>query len=124
MNKISQIKEIKTGYVVKMANGDLMMCMPFDQDRGRKVFVNERGNCVSPPYCAGLDMTGDVPSRNFIVEVYGLSENGHTTLKISTDGRPLLYSILQKIPPKKMTIREIEDKLGYEIEIVGEHHDR
>lgn len=120
MNKINSAKDIKVGYVVKTRDGDLSMCMEYSrEDYVNKILVNENGNWIALDGYDGMSYVGN--SGCDIIEVYGLSSYAFSAYAISTQSRPLLYSVA---PPTKMTIHEIEDKLGYEIEIVGEHHDR
>lgn len=57
-----------------------------------------------------LEYTG-----NKIVEIYGYTANKHL-LDNSTEDRELLWS--RPVEPKKMTVEEICDALGYEVEIV------
>ena len=103
MNKIRNIDDIKSGYIVILRNGDLYMCMRYDQDNFNKVFVNEHGyqkclyNGLNHKWYRSLD----------IVKVYGLVDDNckYEALHLSTENRPLLY-----IEKKKMTISEIEKK--------------
>ena len=107
MRKIKSIEDIKSGYVVKLRNGKLLMCMRYEQKNFLKVFVTKSGVPfvdVSKHYDG---LKSNVHKNKDIVEVYGLSSNPFICMDISTDYRPLLY---QKEKPKKMTISEIEKK--------------
>ena len=117
MRKIKSVEDIKSGYVVKLRNGKLLMCMRYEQKNFLKVFVTKSGVPfvdVSKHYDG---LKSNIHKNKDIVEVYGLSRNPFICMDISTDYRPLLY---QEEKPKKMTISEIEEKLGYKIEVVSE----
>jgi hypothetical protein len=51
-----------------------------------------------------------------ITEVYGYSRFNFRALRIETDCRGLLW---KREDTKKMTVEEIEEELGYRVEIIG-----
>lgn len=115
MRKIKSIEDIKSGYVVKLRNGKFFMCMRYKQEKFSKLFVSKNGF----PYVVGsyIGLKSCTDKNDDIVEVYGLSRNQYYCLEVSPNYRPLLY---QEEKLKKMTISEIEKKLGYKIEVVSE----
>lgn len=52
-----------------------------------------------------------------VMAIYGLSKYNYGTIDVSIDGRELLW---QREAPKKMTVRDIQNTLGYAVEIVEE----
>lgn len=117
MRKIRSIEDIKSGYVVKLRNGKLLMCMRYEQKNFLKAFVAKSGVPFVDVAKHYDGLKSIVHKNKDIIEVYGLSSNPFTCMDISTDYRPLLY---QEEKPMKMTISEIEEKLGYKIEVVSE----
>lgn len=116
MRKIKSIEDIKSGYVVKLRNGKFFMCMIYKQEKFSKLFVSKNGFPYIVRSYIGLKSCTD--KNDDIVEVYGLSRNQYYCLEVSPNYRPLLY---KEEKPKKMTISEIEEKLGYKIEVVSEN---
>lgn len=116
MRKIRSVEDIKSGYVVKFRNGGLLICMRYEQEKLLKVFISD--NNVPFPINRYIGLKSKIHKNFDIVEVYGLSSNEYNCMKISTFDRPLLY---KEEKPKKMTISEIEEKLGYKIEVVSEN---
>ena len=115
MRKIRSIEDIKSGYVVKLRNGKFFLCMRYEQEKFSKLFVSKNGF----PYGVGsyIGLKSCTDKNDDIVEVYGLSRNQYYCLEVSPNYRPLLY---KEEKPMKMTISEIEEKLGYKIEVVSE----
>lgn len=123
--------ELKSGFVVKLRNGEYRMVMRVGQFT--KVLINPSNNeweylntwddnlkrayVTNWPYKSTAQ--SDPPSD--IVEVYGLVQ-GTTAygmaLTCHTYNRKMLW---KRSEPKKMTLEEISEKLGYEIEIVAAH---
>lgn len=119
--------DLKVGYVVKLANGDLRMVIEIDDFRdarprkNSKILVNKDGVWAYADswrheltrMCGGDDLSID-EVYGFINKAYGITH----ALDISTEHRPLLWK--REEPAKKMTVSEIEKKLGCKIEIVAE----
>lgn len=115
MAKKFTINDIKSGYVVKLRNGKLMMALragDFEKilcgDKGDWIYMSRYSSSFNHP----------VLKHHDIVEVYGLVEEGHYEDAgfLDTDHRPLLW---KRSEPVKMTVEEINKKLGYEVEIVA-----
>ena len=133
-------EDLKSGYVVKLRNGELRMVMragnftkilvnPMTQEwdymsawsdalksnrRTKKLNTQTYG-------VQGLISFQQVRDESFdIIEVYGLlcstKEYGEA-LTCATEHRKLLW---KRSEPKKMTVAEISEKLGFEVEIVAE----
>lgn len=117
MKKIRSVEDIKSGYVVRFRNGRLSICMRYEQERFSKVLISNSGSVIRDTKNNYDDLKSKIHKNFDIVEVYGLSSNEYNCMEISTLDRPLLY---QEEKPKKMTISEIEEKLGYKIEVVSE----
>lgn len=109
------INDIKSGYVVKFRDGKLMMVMragDFEKilcdDEGDWIYMSRYSSSFKHPILKRCD----------IAEVYGLVEEGHyeDAAFLDTDHRPLLW---KRSEPVKMTVEEINKKLGYEVEIVA-----
>lgn len=123
-NLIKSVNDIKVGYVVELRDGTLLMCMEYGKD-GLKCFAKEN--------LALLDINKSYTGFNFnsnymydVMKVYGFSKHASSSANISTDFRDLLYKrdfrdlLYKREVPKRMTIRQIEKELGYEIELVSE----
>lgn len=108
--KIKSLDDIKSGYVCMTRDGEMYMCLRQGQREFNKTLNNQKQTLYGDFY-EKLDHSS-IKSKD-IVEVYGLSE--HNPLEISSRGRPLLYK-----EPKKLTVDEISELLGYEVEIIGE----
>ncbi|MBQ8829669.1 MAG: hypothetical protein IJ022_06220 [Burkholderiaceae bacterium] len=126
------LEDLKPGYVVKLRNGEVRKVVEVGR-RNATILLRADGawdytshwnkdmtaslylggnphDCKARAACKELDIT----------EVYGyvnLTEDYWTANKIECDCRPLLWS---RIPIVKMTVSEIEKKLGHKIEIVSE----
>lgn len=113
-NKQFTKADLKVGYVVETATGEMFMVMPNSScDLG---LVDKTGSCI---YIGGytnslVDPTPDFGSDQTIVAVYGYSRYHMHSLEISTRGRELLW---KRPEPKKMTVAEISEALGYPVEI-------
>lgn len=112
------IKDIKSGYIVKLRNGDLFMAMRAGDFE--KIFCNDIGSyyLASGYNEKTLKRLARYDNEHDIVEVYGLVEKGyyHKANNLSIYHRPLLW---KRSEPVKMTVEEINEKLGYEVEIVA-----
>ena len=108
--------DLKSGYVIRNRYGDEYMVLPVND--GSLAFVRlgswdpvaeYNNNLTSRAGCIGLD----------VMEVYGFA----STVLMALDpdpvlsGRPLLW---KRSEPKKMTMEEICQALGYDVEIVKE----
>lgn len=107
-------EDLKVGYVVKIRCGELYMVMPIDKPR--EIILaryNGWGNLAN----YNDDLTHQAKQKFDIVKVYGLTSYETEPLEFELKNRPLLW---ERKETKKMTIAEIEDILGYKIEIVSE----
>lgn len=108
--------DLKVGYVVKLRNGNLCMILPNSYDE----------LCLSGPDDWKPvsefwdDLTNRLNSAKDIIEVYGRSHSNHHAHVVSECSRDLLW---QRSEAKKMTVKEICDALGYEVEIVKDGAD-
>lgn len=122
---------LKSGYIVQLKSGELRMVLRAGSFT--HVLVSEDGSwtylsrwnddltrnlrsCLDQRYNgSGETVPG---AHNDIVKVYGLVQgvkNYHNVLKITTEGRELLWD---RNPRRRMTLEEIERVLGYPVEIV------
>ena len=112
--KIKSLNDIKSGYVCKLRNGKLYMCMRENQEEFNKVLANQETDIAGSCY-DNLDYR--FCSSNDIIEVYGLANRFHSDpYEISTYGRPLLY---KRPEAKELTVKQISDLLGYEVKVVS-----
>lgn len=111
--------DLKPGYVVALRSGLLGMIMPWDTDSDLVIAYRDArtrdGFDVLRSYRDDLTYIYDDTSVD-IVKVYGYSKLVQKTLDITRDYRELLWDRA----PKKMTVKEICDALGYNVEIVKE----
>ena len=119
MKKKFTINDIKSGYIVKLRNGVFMYTLRVNQDKFTKIITNGRDDWMYlSRYDYDLKCDGD---RRFldIMEVYGLIEGTNNYARcgfLDNNHRPLLW---KRSEPVKMTVEEINKKLGYEVEIVA-----
>lgn len=99
--------------VVKMRNGALNMVMT-GNDRGIFLITRDKEYLYLKSYDDNLKYRLGVTDFD-IVEIYGLSYNPQKSMDISTECRYLLW---KRDEVKKMTVAEIQEALGYKIEIV------
>ena len=114
MNKIESINDIKSGYLIRTRNGKIFICMRFKQECFIKTFTNEKGECLNIT-CFNKKLQNNCDHQFDIMKIYGLAKSAQQTLSFDTNGRPLLW---EREETKKMTIGQIQDALGYKIEIV------
>lgn len=115
MAKNFTVDDIKSGYVVRLRNGDLKVAMRVGNFR--KILIDDDGRFE---WFSGYNhfLTHKIHKALDIVEVYGLVGDGweYEAILLDTDHRPLLW---KRPDPVKMTVEEINKKLGYEVEIVA-----
>lgn len=104
--------DLKVGMIVKTREDELFMVMPACNvnlvlSNGRHWMSLDSYNDDCTASCVKYD----------IVKVYGLTQMPHKATIVSTDSRELLW---EREEAKKMTVAEIEDILGYKIEVVSE----
>lgn len=126
-NKFTK-NDLKTGYVVKLRNGELRLVMRVGCFS--KILINQSGESDY----LGTHWNNDLERQEYeeglgyyrhpddepldIVEVWGLVQkkvDAAKALLCSTEGRDRLWT---RFPPVKMTLAEVSAKLGYEIEII------
>lgn len=124
--------DLKSGYVVKLRNGELRMVVR--AGRFTKVLVNQSGDWayLSSNWGDNLKRVDlykhchheRVPAKSQdIVAIYGLvksTEHYGEALLCSIDHRPLLWT---RTPAVKMTLEEVSEKLGFEVEIISNPDD-
>lgn len=109
--------DLKVGYVVKLRKGALCMVLPNANDE----------MCLSgdhdwfPVSELRDDLTNKYTDTTDVVEVYGRCAANKYAHDLSTHRRDLLW---ERKEPKKMTVKEICDALGYEVEIVKDGVDQ
>ena len=108
-------EELKIGYVVKLRNNQFMMVMETEDDG--VILIGETGTW-SELHNYGNDLAHYHNSNFNIVEVYGFTTVGCRALEVSKRNRELLWQRKEK---RMMTVSEIENILGYEVEIVREN---
>lgn len=115
MAKKFTIKDIKSGYIVKFRNGELMMALR--AGHFEKILCGKEGDWILMSRYSSTFKHPILKDRD-IMEVYGLIEEGYYEDAgcLDTDHRPLLW---KRSEPVKMTVEEINKKLGYEVEIVA-----
>lgn len=115
--KINSIDDIKSGFVVVLRSGEKFMCMRYNNFE--KCFVSscrERSNIKNLKKYNGLKFGKKAKDDvHDIVKVYGLASDHKNIFDFSDldKNRPLLYS-----EKRVMTVEEIENELGYNIEII------
>ena len=112
--------EIKPKYmlepcmVVKLRNGELVYVA---NTKNGLCLLDERKNWIKiQDYDDELYDQVEGDGHFDIMEIYDLSELAHESMKISIVGRRLLWKRREEV--KKMTVAEIQEALGYKIEIV------
>lgn len=113
MNKNFTKADLKVGYVVKHRNGALAMVMP--GRKGNLIVIDMKANYTEVEHFRENLTTAYSPLD--IVEVYGYSCYNYTSMLISTSDRELLW---KREEAKKMTVSEIEEALGYKVEVVAD----
>ena len=109
--------ELKVGYLVRHRNGELAMVMPIKFNMNPIGLISSKGHwCSLRQFADDLTFEGSY-RENDIMEVWGLNNYIAYTLSVSTNGRELLWKREEKV---KLTMAEIEKRLGYEFEIVNE----
>lgn len=108
-------EDLKIGMVVEDREGGLFMLMPHNNVDYDLVLSNRNS------WIKFKNFNNDLTHSKFedldIMKVYGFTNYPvHTTI-ISTDNRKLLW---KREEAKKMTVAEIENILGYKIEVVSE----
>lgn len=108
-----QIK-IKSGYVVLLRNNKHYMAMPCKKhnDCGMVLYDGKNNFMYLDRYDKSWCHIED--SQYDILAVYGYADE-QNTLTVDSKGRELLW-----VWKRKMTIKEIEDRLGFPVEIVEE----
>lgn len=126
---------LKVGHVVKLRNGQFKMVMPVGKD-GTLVLAgspserwhylsswDEEFYAISQRFYGGCPMAMDSVeyAKQFdIVAVYGYVRGSGSYSHcgvLSADDRDILW---ERKMPKRMTVEEISNALGYEVEIVSD----
>lgn len=118
MKKKFTTDDIKSGYVVKLRNGDLTFVLRAGNFDKILCYDNGLWRLMSGFDKNTLKRADLNDYGNDIMEVYGLVEYGYFSEAViaDTEHRPLLW---KRSEPVKMTVEEISKKLGYDVEIVA-----
>lgn len=108
--------DLKVGYVVKLRKGALCMVLPNANDE--MCLSGERDRF--PVSELRDDLTNKYTGTADVVEVYGRCAANKYAHHLSTHQRDLLW---KRSEAKKMTVKEICDALGYDVEIVKDGAD-
>lgn len=118
--------DLTPGFAVRMRDGrTAMVAVYLDGAEVARTFaydipsrVTEGHQWISFKHY-NADLTHKVDSSCDVMEVYGFSEYGYKSLDSSNPGkcRALLW---KRTETKKMTVKEICEALGYDVEIVKE----
>lgn len=107
--------ELKIGYLVRYRKGNLAMVMPTDCKLAPIALVS----------CAWADLdkfdddlTYEGVNDLDIMEVWGFASHIMDVFSLTINSRKLLW---KREEPKKLTVAEIEQILGYKVEIVSEN---
>lgn len=119
MKKEFSKNDIKSGYVVELRDGSLMMAMRCNQDTFDKILVEKEGEWM-PFDCLNSDLTFNDYREYDIMKVYGLNQYPYRALNISSDDRTLLWERKETI---EMTMDEVCKALGRQIKIVDKHRE-
>lgn len=130
--------DLEIGHVVELRNGEFRMVMPVGTS-GSLILAGGLDTKWSYLTCWDDDL--DARSQRFvngawpsheayihakefdIMAVYGFvqgSVNYNRVGDLSRDNRPVLWT---RIKPKRMTVKEIEEELGYRVEIISDNED-
>lgn len=114
--------DLKVGYVVELRNGSLCMVLPTTDVTaypsglclsGKDWFalnaLDAELKCVEPNTSKAADYD--------VMKVYGFADCTYSASKIGTTSRHFLWA---RKEPKKMTVKNICEALGYDVEIVKE----
>lgn len=110
--------DLKSGYLVETRDRGLFMVMT--RADGTKVAINEASEVGFHVNAAEMfdDLTSTHQMQAWdIMAVYGRPEVSYLCFSFSLVSRSLLW---KRSEPKKMTVKEICEALGYDVEIVKE----
>ena len=111
--------DLKSGYIVKLRNGNFYMVMRFNQNDFTKVLVNKTSALQLIYEFSQYDLKPTHPFESTdIMEVYGLNNNPYEALEISPENRPLLWKRIEEV---EMTMEEVCKVLGKKVKIVEKH---
>lgn len=133
-NKIIDRNEIHSGFVIKLRSGHTLTIMRAGNfakiacsEKGPWTYLSNWDDKLRTKFASYYDRGHDpymyfVPasSEYDIMEVYGLIEgtdNYCGALSNCIANRPLIW---KRSDPVKMTIRQVEDVLGHEVELISE----
>lgn len=110
-DKIMTKKNLKDGYVVEILNdeGETILCGIYHNKDDELAISGEHTWYPVKRLDDSLEYRGDK-----IMKIYGRSNN-KASYKVSAEGRGLIW---ERVEPRKMTVAEIEEALGYPVEVV------
>lgn len=110
-DKIMTKKNLKDGYVVEILNdeGETILCGIYHNKDDELAISGEHTWYPVKRLDDSLEYGGDK-----IMKIYGRSNN-KASYKVSAEGRGLIW---ERVEPRKMTVAEIEEALGYPVEVV------
>ena len=117
------LEDIHTGYVLEMnSSSRLLVARIRNFEKVGVRIVQDRpygGKVLSE--CFDNELKGVGPNSGLSIDkVYGLSNSFNSVFSTDVAGRPLLW---ERKVVKKMTVAEVSEALGYEVEIVKEKTD-
>jgi hypothetical protein len=108
-------KDLRSGMVVEMENGDLWMVIISPEG---KPYLFEDGNFDPLSYWdENLDYNGEFPIGAIITKVYSFTPIEGTNLRNKIKNALLVW---ERKPAKEMTVEELELILGYKVKIIGD----
>ena len=117
-------KDLKVGYLVELRNGKRYLVMPVNGDDGVDLELVTKDSVRPLDWyddnlvCTRTSFSCTYTKKEMdIMKVYGLVDWPLYALRPDTNDRKLLW---ERKETKKMTVAEIENILGYKIEVVSE----
>lgn len=119
-------EDIKAGYAVRLRSGEISKVTPVG-DRGALILLSVTGWDYLSAWNNKFDYVHDPESTSDkdIMEVYGYTKGTENYVNIFKDTdiaahRPLLW---KRAEPKKLTVSQVSELLGYPVEIVESTND-
>lgn len=119
--------DLHSGFVVVLRNGKAGIVVRAGEAFNKYILTDNGHGCIHPGlYTSDLRVKSTAVNGGpelDIMEIYGLVSDDRgldvlKALRISPAGRPLLWKRPEAV---KLTVEEIAEKLGYEVQIVASH---